>query len=121
MRIAITRKVSPAMAKCELTHLARSPIDVRRAAEQHDRYEQCLRGLGCEVQSLTAEPELPDSVFVEDAALVLDEIAVITRPGAESRRAETESLARRMREAGFTNVTWRGITLGVAAIHVGEA
>ncbi len=94
MRIAITRKVSPAMAECELTHLARSPIDVRRAVEQHERYEDCLRSLGCEVRTLPAEPKLPDSVFVEDAALVLDEVAVITRPGAESRRAETESLAK---------------------------
>jgi len=94
MRIAITRRVSPAFARCELTHLARTPIDLRRAAEQHERYEECLRGLGCEVLSLAAEPELPDSVFVEDAALVLEEAAVLTRPGAESRRGETESLAR---------------------------
>ncbi|MGH9531361.1 MAG: dimethylarginine dimethylaminohydrolase family protein [Terriglobales bacterium] len=93
MIIAITRRVSPAMANCELTHLARSPIDVRRAAEQHGRYEECLRSLGCEVQTLPAEPELPDSVFVEDVAVVLDEVAVITRPGAESRRAETDSIA----------------------------
>ncbi len=94
MRIAITRKVSPAMARCELTHLARAPINVRRAAEQHQRYEECLRNLGCEVRSLPEEPELPDSVFVEEVAVVLDEIAVITRPGAESRRPETQSIAR---------------------------
>ncbi len=94
MRIAITRKVSRAMANCELTHLARSPIDVHRAAAQHESYEECLRSLGCEVHTLPEEPELPDSVFVEDAAIVLDEVAVVARPGAESRRAETESLAR---------------------------
>ncbi|MGH9603881.1 MAG: dimethylarginine dimethylaminohydrolase family protein [Terriglobales bacterium] len=92
MKIAIMRRVSPAMADCELTHLARSPIDVRRAAEQHERYEECLRSLGCDVQTLPAEPELPDSVFVEDVAVVLDDVAVITRPGAESRRAETDSI-----------------------------
>ena len=94
MRIAITRRVSRAIGRCELTHLERKPIDARLAAEQHERYEACLRGLGCEVRSLPEEPELPDSVFVEDAAIVLDEVAVVTRPGAESRRAETESLAR---------------------------
>lgn len=81
------------MEKCELTHLARAPIDVRLAEQQHERYGECLRNLGCEVRTLPAEPELPDSVFVEDAAIVLDGVAVITRPGAESRRAETESLA----------------------------
>lgn len=93
MQIAITRKVSSAMARCELTHLERSPIDLRRATEQHERYEACLRSLGCDVRSLPEEPELPDSVFLEDAAVVLDEVAIVTRPGAESRRAETESIA----------------------------
>ncbi len=93
MRIAITRKVSSAMARCELTHLSRTPIDVRRAAEQHENYENCLRRIGCEVQTLSEEPGLPDSVFVEDVAVVLDEVAVITRPGAESRRPEADSVA----------------------------
>jgi dimethylargininase len=93
MLIAITRKVSPAIAKCELTHLQRIPIDLARAEQQHAAYENCLRGLGCDVRSLPAEPALADSVFVEDAALVVDELAVILRPGAESRRAETVSIA----------------------------
>lgn len=94
MRIAITRAVSRAIGRCELTHLKREPIDARRAAEQHEQYEACLRELGCEVRSLPEEPELPDSVFVEDVAVALDEVAVVTRPGAESRRAEAESVAR---------------------------
>jgi dimethylargininase len=92
-RIAITRKVSPAIARCELTHLEREPIDAGRAAAQHDEYEACLAGLGCELRRLPAEPDLPDSVFVEDCAVVLDEVAVITRPGAASRRPETASIA----------------------------
>ena len=92
-RIAITRKVSPAIAHCELTHLEREPIDAARAAAQHGEYEACLAGLGCELRGLPAEPDLPDSVFVEDCAVVLDEVAVITRPGAASRRPETASIA----------------------------
>ncbi|MGH9651642.1 MAG: hypothetical protein ACRD3I_14385, partial [Terriglobales bacterium] len=68
MLVAITRKVSPRMSECQLTHLARAPLDVNRAAEQHLAYENQLAGLGCEVRSLPAEPELPDSVFVEDGA-----------------------------------------------------
>jgi dimethylargininase len=91
--IAITRKVSPAIMRCELTHLKREPIDVVRAIEQHSAYERALSGLGCRVVSLPEEPDLPDSVFVEDTAVVFDELAVITRPGAESRRAETVSVA----------------------------
>jgi dimethylargininase len=91
--IAVTRKVSSAMVRCELTHLTRSAIDVALAREQHHAYEQALRGLGCRIETLPEEPELPDSVFVEDTAIVLDEVAVITRPGAPSRRAETASIA----------------------------
>jgi dimethylargininase len=92
-RIAVTRQVSSAMMRCELTHLRRSVIDVALAREQHHAYEQALRTLGCEVESLPEEPELADSVFVEDTAIVLDDMAVITRPGAPSRRAETAAIA----------------------------
>jgi dimethylargininase len=98
MPVAITRKVSPALGRCELTHLERREIDVARAAAQHAAYERCLERLGCCVVSLPASPELPDSVFVEDVAVVLDELAVVTRPGAESRRAETASIARVLAE-----------------------
>ncbi|MGB6487866.1 MAG: arginine deiminase family protein [Steroidobacteraceae bacterium] len=91
--IAVTRRISSAMTRCELTHLQRTAIDVVLAREQHDGYEQALRGLGCRIETLPEESELPDSVFVEDTAIVLDEVAVITRPGAPSRRAETASIA----------------------------
>jgi dimethylargininase len=94
MTLAITRCISPAMARCELTHVERSAIDLVQAEHQHRQYQQALRALGCEVVELPAEPDLPDSVFVEDVAVVLDEVAVITRPGADSRRAESASVAR---------------------------
>lgn len=93
MLIAITREVSPRVTECELTHLARTPISLERARVQHRQYEELLTELSCKLIRLHAEPELPDSVFVEDTAIVLDELAVITRPGAESRRAETASVA----------------------------
>jgi dimethylargininase len=92
MRFAITREVSPVIGRCELTHLSREPIDVDRARLQHDGYEGCLRALGCTVHRLPASPDLPDSVFVEDCAIVLDELAVMARPGAASRRAETAAI-----------------------------
>jgi dimethylargininase len=91
--IALTRDISPALQECELTHLAREPIDIERARRQHDAYEDALRGLGCEVRRLSAGPNMPDSVFIEDTAVVLDEVAVITRPGAPSRRGETAAVA----------------------------
>jgi len=90
--VALTRAVSPAMARCELTHLAREPIDVARARAQHARYAQALADLGCAVAEVSPAPDLPDSVFVEDTALVLDEIAIVTRPGAPSRRPEVEDV-----------------------------
>ncbi|MFZ5908950.1 MAG: dimethylarginine dimethylaminohydrolase family protein [Chloroflexota bacterium] len=93
MRLAITRQVSPAIQRCELTHLDRQPIDYERACAQHRQYEQALRALGVQVLSLPAEIDLPDSVFVEDIALVLDECAILTNPGAASRRPEVASVA----------------------------
>lgn len=92
MKIAITRRVSPAINRCELTHIAREPIDYQRACAQHEQYEETLRSLGVEVISLQAETDLPDSVFVEDAALVLDECAILLNPGAASRRPEVASV-----------------------------
>lgn len=94
MLVAITRELSPSITRCQLTHLAREPIDVARAERQHERYRHCLAELGCRVVTLPAEPALPDSVFVEDTAVVVDQLAVLTRPGAESRRPETASVAR---------------------------
>lgn len=93
MIMAITRQVSPGMNRCELTHLSRVPIDIELAYQQHLVYEEALTALGCQVYRLPADPELPDSVFVEDIAIVFDEIAIITRPGAVSRRPETTSVA----------------------------
>jgi dimethylargininase len=93
LRIAITRGVSPAIGRCELSYREREPIDVALAERQHLAYERCLADLGCTVVRLPAEPDLPDSVFVEDTAIVLPELAVVTRPGAGSRRAETAAVA----------------------------
>jgi dimethylargininase len=93
MLIAITRKVSPNIHLCELSHLERQPINYANAVKQHDEYEGALAKYGCKVFGLEAEPDLPDSVFVEDAAVVFDELAIITLPGANSRKPETESVA----------------------------
>jgi len=93
MLIALTRQVSPAIANCELEFLDRQPIDPKLAVEQHRQYQACLTELGVHVEELPAEPEFPDSVFVEDPAIVLDEIAVITRMGALSRRGEHQTVA----------------------------
>ena len=86
--IAITRGISDALGQCELTHLERVPIDPKRAREQHAVYTGALQSVGYEIIALPASDEYPDCVFVEDAAVAFPEIAVMTRPGAVSRRGE---------------------------------
>jgi dimethylargininase len=93
MLTAITRSVSSALADCELSFIPRSPIDLQTAREQHHAYEQLLAKLGARVISLPEEAELPDSMFVEDPAIVVDEVAVICPLGTETRRKEAPSLA----------------------------
>jgi dimethylargininase len=94
MTIAITRDVSPRFNECEITHIDRAPIDVDIARAQHREYVNVLAEIGCQIVELPAEADLPDSVFVEDTAFILDEVAVITRPGADSRKPETDSIIR---------------------------
>lgn len=96
-RIALVRPPSPRLAECELTHLPRRPIDVSRAARQHRAYCDGLARLGCIVQELPAEPGCPDGVFVEDAAIVLDEVAIIARSAAIRRRDETPGVEAALR------------------------
>ncbi len=93
MLIAITHEVSPNMGQCEITHIPRQVIDINLARSQHIQYERVLVELGCQVRRLSVEPNLPDSVFVEDIAIVLNEMAIIARPGAETRRDETRSVS----------------------------
>src|ERR1700692_4933029 len=94
MLTAITRGVSPANLNCALTFVARAPIDLAKALEQHRTYEQVLEKFGANVISLPAEAVLADSMFVEDPAMVLDELALIFPLGTESRRPEAASLAK---------------------------
>jgi dimethylargininase len=96
MLMALTREISAAIRDCELTHLARAPIDMDRARAQHAAYEWALVETGCTVRRLDTTEPLPDSVFIEDVAIVLDEAAIITRPGAQARRSETIAIAQWM-------------------------
>src|SRR4051812_12858743 len=88
MIVALTREPARVLDACELTYREREPIDAARAALQHRSYREALRACGARVVTLPRVDEAPDSVFVEDTAIVLDEMAVLTRPGVESRRGE---------------------------------
>jgi len=81
------------MERCELTFLRRETIDIERARAQHAAYRAALVTAGADVVVLPPLDDLPDSVFVEDTAIVLDSVAIMSMMGAESRRRETAAMA----------------------------
>lgn len=91
---AITHKISPRIAECELTFLERRPIDLQLATRQHDDYCALLERLGVRVEKLYENESYPDSCFVEDTSVVVDELAIICSPGVSSRRGETALIER---------------------------
>jgi dimethylargininase len=118
---ALTRQVSTTFAACELTFLDRQSIDVEKAIAQHRAYEACLTELDAHITSLPADPEFPDGVFVEDAAIVLDEVAIVTRPGAVSRRRETDSIAQALSHfRELRNIREPATLEGGDVVHIGK-
>ena len=95
--IAITRAPSSRMQAGERTYVDESPIDVGLAVRQHERYENALRACGARIVRLEGDRDLPDCVFVEDTAIVLDEVAVLMSMGAASRRGEVPAIEAALR------------------------
>jgi dimethylargininase len=93
---ALTHKVSSRIAECEVTFVGRSPIDLPLAVRQHDHYCDVLKGLGVNVEKLSENESYPDSCFVEDTAIVVDELAIICSMGVPSRRGETKLIERKL-------------------------
>lgn len=120
MPTAYTRSVSPRFATCELTHLDRQPIDPDRAAAQHRAYEQALEQAGFTVERLPDLPNHADGVFVEDTAVILGEHAVITRPGAASRRPEADSTAAALADRFEVHRMTRGRLDGGDVLAIGR-
>jgi dimethylargininase len=89
--IALLRVPGPLLPRCALTHLTRKRIDFACARRQHRGYASTLRKLGAAIEYLPPLPDAPDGAFVEDTALILDEIAVVAQPVTLSRRLETAS------------------------------
>jgi dimethylargininase len=90
--VAVTREVARSLERCELTFIDRDPIDHARASAQHQAYCERLVSLGLEVIRLPADEAQPDCCFVEDTAVVVDEVAIVTTLGAPSRRGETPAI-----------------------------
>ena len=71
-----------------LTSASKGAPDLSRALAQHAAYRDALRRCGVDVVELPPSDEFPDSTFVEDVAVIIDGHAILTRPGASSRRGE---------------------------------
>lgn len=98
MPVALLREVSPRFADAIVAHGGRAP-DVALAIEQHSLYRRALEAAGYAVEVLAGDPDHPDCVFIEDAGVVIGEIGVATRPGAEERRGEVTPVASRLAES----------------------
>ena len=92
-RRLLARRPSPRLAAGELTHLTRVPVDADLALAQWQGYVDAFREHGWEVTEIEPADEHPDGVFVEDAVVVFGDLAVLTSPGAESRRGELATVA----------------------------
>lgn len=119
--IALLREVSPRLAECELSFMNRAPIDVELARAQHARYAAALAGLGLSLEWLEPLPAHADGVFVEDTAVLLPEVAVITRPGIASRRDEVTSTAGGLTaHRKLARITAPGTLEGGDVLHIGR-
>src|SRR5215204_5281142 len=90
--MALLRAVSSRVDHAELTFLDRVPVDLQRALAQHQRYADLLAELGHQVVHVPAADELPDGMFVEDTAVVVEDLAILARPGVPSRRPELQTV-----------------------------
>lgn len=88
MTTAITRQPAKSFVNCEVSYVQREGIDFLRTARQYEGYCQALKQMGVTVESLPPVDRYPDSVFIEDNAIILDELAVMTSMGAGSRHGE---------------------------------
>jgi dimethylargininase len=98
----LVRRPSPRLAAGELTNLTHSPVDTDLARRQWEGYVAVFAARGWAVTEIEPADEHPDGVFVEDTAVVFDDLVVLTRPGAASRRGEVASTARALDGSGLS-------------------
>ena len=121
MLTAIVRQPAASIVNCELTYMERTPISHAGALSEHATYTAVLHSAGVEMIVLPPLEAYPDSVFTEDVAVVLDEIAILTRPGADSRRAEPESIAPTLgRYRSLRAITAPGTLEGGDVLRIGK-
>ncbi|MET7683494.1 dimethylargininase [Streptomyces sp. NPDC005423] len=119
---ALVRRPSPRLAEGLVTHIEREKVDVELAVEQWEAYTGALRDHGWETIEVEAADDCPDSVFVEDTVVMYRNVALIARPGAESRRAETAGVEEAVARLGCSvNWIWEPGTLeGGDVLKIGD-
>lgn len=100
-RLALVRMPSSRLADGELTHQQRVPVDIDLADQQWEAYVEALRSEGFEIVDVPPADELPDSVFIEDILVIIGNTAVVTRPGADSRKPEVTDAENTARDLGL--------------------
>jgi dimethylargininase len=97
----LVRPPSSRLAEGIVTHIRRAPVDVTLARAQHAAYAEALVASGWVIRQAPAADQCPDSVFIEDAVVICEDLAVLTRPGAPARRAEVAGVAQAVRSLGL--------------------
>jgi dimethylargininase len=97
----MVRPPSSRLAEGIVTHISRTTVDLGLARAQHATYAKALAASGWQVEQVPVAEDCPDSVFVEDAVVVCDDLAVLTRPGAPPRRPEIDGVAQAMASLGL--------------------
>lgn len=121
-RIALVRRPGRLLADGLVTHVERRPVDLGRARQQWDGYVQALHDHGWPTVEVPAADDCPDAVFVEDAVVVYRDIAVISRPGAASRRSETRDVEKTVESLGLSlsHIAAPGTLDGGDVLKVGD-
>jgi dimethylargininase len=101
MPTALVRRPGPLLADGIVSHHDPAPVDVELAIRQWESYVAALRDAGWHVVEVEPADHCPDGVFIEDAVVVFDDLAVVTRPGAPARQPEVESAERAAKEQGL--------------------
>jgi dimethylargininase len=100
-RVALVREPAATLAKGELTHLKRKPVKYLKAKAQWDGYVAALEAEGFRIRRVDADDAFPDCVFIEDAVVMLGQIAIITSPGADSRKGEQDAVEATVLDLGL--------------------
>jgi len=121
-RLALVRPPGPRLHEGLVTHIDRVPVDLNLARSQWQHYVDAMQDQGWQTIDVLANDECPDAVFVEDAVVVFRNVAVITHPGAPSRRPETEAVEHSVRSLGYSinRISEPGTLDGGDVLKVGD-